>query len=83
MDTSRNKFFRKVVSYRQHGNTQLIGLTDDLVIVYDVNEENVVYGVWESKAYDEAGDAMKVLKRWKRLKGCYHSRTELETLLRM
>ena len=84
MDTPRNNFFRKVVSDRQFGNTQLTGLTDDLVIGYEVNDdEDVVYGVWESEIYDECCDAMKVLKRWKGLKCCYHGRTELETLLRM
>ena len=65
-------------------NTQLIRMTDDVVPVHDVNDdENVAYCVWESEVYDMCGDAMKVLKRWKGFKGCYDSRTELQTLLMM
>ena len=49
--------------HRMSGNIQLIGLIDDLVIVYNVNdEEDVVYRVWECEEYDECGAIMKVLK---------------------
>lgn len=84
MDTNRNNYFKKVVCDRRTDSVQLIGMTDDLVMVYDVNKDiDVVFGVWENEYYDQCEDAIKVLNRWKGLKGSYPGRAGMEERLKV
>ena len=82
MDKSRNRYFQKVVSDRRGGAIQLIGLTDDLLIIYDMDENtDTVFGVWEADCYEECKDSLGVLKKWKGLKGNYDGREDFEVCL--
>ena len=82
MDKTRNNRFIKVVCDKRSGKYQLIGRTDDLIIIYDVTtDEDAVYGVLEDQLYTECKDALNVLQKWKGLKGQYEERLNFEKCL--
>ena len=73
MDKTRNKTMYKVVTDNRQGKNQVIGESDDLIVIYDVDvNEDTVYGKWETDKYAEGRDATTVLKRWKAVTSMDH-----------
>ena len=71
-DPKRNTHFSKVVCDRRKGVNQLIGESDDIVVIYDIDaNEDSIYGKWEQDRYKECTDALLVLKKWKSVKGSH------------